>query len=138
MSGTPRAVAGIVVLPAGRTFWNNGRAKTWLNPPPAAIQPTSRTPGLVWHCAGGDPESTASPVFGSVHRYVPPTPVTSGSDAGHHTAGKGNGVGFLTGTFGVAADPESPEAASMVTPCARAASNAWRRLRRQCVLLKDF
>src|SRR2546425_12288244 len=124
MSGTPRAVAGIVVLPAGRTFWNAGRAKTWLNPPPAAIQPTSRTPGLLWHCAGGDAESTPSPVFGSVHRYVPPTPVTSGSDAGHHTAAKGNILGFLTGSFENATEPKSPEAASTVTLCACAASNA--------------
>src|SRR5437773_10752261 len=124
MSGTPRAVAGIVVLPAGKTFWNNGRVKTWLNPPPAAIQPTSRTPELLCHCEGGDTESTPSPVFGSVPRYVPPTPVTSWSEAGHHTAGKGNIAGLLTGTFVDAADPESPEAASMVTPCARAASNA--------------
>src|SRR3989442_15096971 len=124
MSGTPRAVAGICVLPAGRVSWNDGRTKTWLNPPPAAIQPTSRTPGLPWHCAGGDTESTPKPGFGSVHRYVPPTPVTSGSDAGHHTAGKGNGLGFLIGTFVVAADPKSPEAASMVTPGAVAASNA--------------
>src|SRR2546426_5558162 len=124
MSGTPRAVAGIGVLPAGRVSWNDGRAKTWLNPPPAAIQPTSRTPGLFWHCTGGDTESTPSPVVGSVHRYVPPTPVTRGSDAGHHTVGKGNGLGFLTGSFDIAADPKSPEAASMVTPCALAASNA--------------
>src|SRR2546426_11989827 len=124
MSGTPRAVAGTGVLPAGKTFWNNGRVKTWLNPPPAAIQPTSRTPELLWHCEGGDTESTPSPVFGAVHRDVPPTPVTSGSEAGHHTAGKGNSVGFLIGTFVVAADPKSPEAASIVTPCALAASNA--------------
>src|SRR5256886_14697704 len=114
----------MVVLRAGRTFWNAGRAKTWLNPPPAAIQPTSRTPGLLWHCAGGDAESTPSPVFGSVHRYVPPTPVTSGSDAGHHTAGKGNIVGVLIGTFVVAAGPESPEAPSKVSPFAPAASYA--------------
>src|SRR3989449_11103517 len=124
MSGTPRAVAGICVLPAGRVSWNDGRAKTWLNPPPAAIQPTSRTPELLWHCEGGDTESTPPPVFGSVHRYVPPTPVTSGADAGHHTIGKGNSDGFLIGTFVVAADPKSPEARSLGTPGALAASNA--------------
>src|SRR2546428_6800964 len=124
MPGRRRAFEGICGLPGGGVSGSDGRAKTWLTPPPAAIQPTSRTPGLAWHCAGGDTESTPSPVFGSVHRYVPPTPVTSGSDAGHHTAGKGNIVGFLIGTFVVAADPKSPEAASMVTPCALAASNA--------------
>jgi hypothetical protein len=70
---------------------------------------------LLWHCTGGDAESTPSPVFGFVHRYVPPTPVTNGSEAGHQTAGKGNTVGFLTGSFDNAADPKSPDAASMVT-----------------------
>src|SRR3989454_5556249 len=124
MSGTPRAVAGIGVLPAGRVSWNDGRAKTWLNPPPAAIQPTSRTPGLFWHCTGGDTESTPSPVVGSVHRYVPPTPVTRGSEAGHHTPGNGKIFGLGTGSLESSADPKSPEDPSTVMPAASASLNA--------------
>ena len=63
--------------------------------------------------------------FGSVHRYVPPTAVTSGSDAGQPT------VGFRmveppcpTGVFRMFDVPSSPVDASTVTPFACASWNA--------------
>src|SRR5205807_10170583 len=94
ISGTPR-LAPMGVLPAGSTSWNDGLVNTWLNPPPASIQPTSRPPGFAWQVAGGEALSTPSPVVAFAHSYVPPTPVTSGSDAGHSTVGKGITVGFF-------------------------------------------
>jgi len=41
MSGSPR-IELMAVLPAGRLFVKDGLLKTWLKPPPASIQPTSR------------------------------------------------------------------------------------------------
>src|SRR6516225_9802360 len=108
----------------------------WLKPPPESIQPISLTPGLAWQMAGGSAESTVVPVTGSVHRYVPPTAVTSGSEAGQLTVGKGKGDGFFTGVFGELAEPPSPELASTVTPLAAAEMNACRRFSSDCVLLK--
>src|SRR5438309_8271969 len=96
ISGTPRCVAGMDVLPAGSVPWKAGRAKTWLNPPPEPTQPISRTPGVTLQFGGGETLSTPTPVLAFVHSYVPPTPVTSGSDAGHSTLGKGINVGFFT------------------------------------------
>jgi hypothetical protein len=66
-----------------------------LNPPPLSIQPISRTPGLFWQVVGGSAESTLVPVTGSVHRYVPPTAVTRGSEAGHPTVGNGKSLAPL-------------------------------------------
>src|SRR5881392_2502984 len=65
---------------------------------------------------------------GSVHRYVPPTPVTSGSDAGHSTVGNGNVVPPLpTGVLREFAEPPSPDEPSTVTPFWAADLNAYRR-----------
>src|SRR5262249_3990720 len=88
-SGTPRVVDGMRVLPVGNVFWKSGRAKTWLNPPPESIQPISLTAGVTWQFTGGLVLSTLVPVIALVQRYVPPTPVTRGSDAGHSTVGNG-------------------------------------------------
>ena len=66
MSGTPR-IEPIAVLPGGRVFWNDGLAKTWLKPPPASIQPISRTPGLLRQLLGGETLSTPTPVDAFVH-----------------------------------------------------------------------
>src|SRR5690348_5671842 len=115
ISGTPRCAAGMAALPAGRVSWNAGLANTWLKPPPEPIQPTSRTPGCARQADGGEMLSTVSPVSAFVHSYVPPTPVTSGSDAGHCTVGKGISVGFFTGVFRMLAVPESPDEAKTVT-----------------------
>src|SRR2546421_12091409 len=92
-SGTPR-MAPIAVLPAGRLSWYPGRLNTSLNPPPENVQPTSATPGKARHLAGGSVLSTTplGALLGAVHRYVPPTPVTSGSGAGHSTVGRGMNV----------------------------------------------
>src|SRR4051794_24161552 len=98
MSGTPR-IDPIVVEPVGSVFWYDGFANTWLKPPPENVQPTSRTPGLFRHGAGGSAESTPVPVSGVVQRYVPPTPTTSGSDAGHSTDGNGITFGSFTGSL---------------------------------------
>src|SRR5207244_3212307 len=99
MSGTPRADAGIAVLPAGSgPAWELGRENTWLNPPPEKVQAASAAcaalysalphfapmPGLMYVVRGS---SVAA--VGLVQRYVPPTPVTSGSEAGHSTVGYG-------------------------------------------------
>src|SRR5215510_13293550 len=125
MSGTPRWPAGIGVLPAGSTSWKLGRAKSTLNPPPPAIQPISRCAGVTWQFVGGLTLSTVVPVGPSVQRYVPPTPVTNGSEAGHHTAGKGSSVPPLpTGDLMTPVDPSSPEEARTVTFAARASVNA--------------
>src|SRR5437879_13252955 len=125
MSGTPRCSAGIGVLPAGSTSWKLGRVKSTLYPPPPAIQPISRWAGVTWQFAGGFTLSTVVPVGASVQRYVPPTPVTSGSEAGHHTAGYGSSVPPLpTGDLRMPSEPKSPEDASTVTPAACASVNA--------------
>src|SRR4051794_34209000 len=101
MSGTPRCDAGIGVLPVGRTSWKDGRLNTWLNPPPESIQPTSALPALQRVVGGPARYVRACRSFacGSVHRYVPPTPVTSGSEAGQPTDGNGIVRGFLTGSL---------------------------------------
>src|SRR6266852_5447611 len=57
--------------------------------PGEQFRPLVASPGAV--------SSTPRPVTGSEHRYVPPTPVTSGSEAGHSTVGNGKMPGFLTG-----------------------------------------
>ena len=69
MSGTPRIVP-IAVLPAGSMPWYDGLAKTWLKPPPLAIQPTSASPGCDWQLTGGLTLSTVrvDVLVGSVHR----------------------------------------------------------------------
>src|SRR6266700_6853455 len=132
MSGTPR-VEPIAVEPAGTVFWKLGLPNTWLKPPPDAIQPFSRL-GWFWHSTGGLVLSTPKPVTAFVHRYVPPTPVTSGSDAGHPTVGNGNVFGWSTGVLELFADPPSPELASTVTPFVAAETNACRRFCRDWVL----
>src|SRR5215475_8686883 len=92
----------------------------WLNPPPASIQANSRL-DWPWHSAGGLVVSV-------------PTPVTSGSEAGHSTVGNGNVTGFFTGVFLLFAEPPSPELPSTVTPFAAAEVNACRRLSSDFVL----
>src|SRR5262245_20912722 len=76
------------------------------------------------------------PVLGLVHRYVPPTLVTSGSEVGHSTVGNGIVVGFFTGWRIMLADPPSPELPSTVTPLLAAEMSACRRFSSDCVLLK--
>src|SRR4029077_7391117 len=137
-SGTPRWVS-IAELPAGRLFWKSGREKTWLEPPPEPSQPISLTPGFDVQFAGGWTLSTLVPVVGSVQRYVPPTPVTSGSEAGHSTVG--NGIRSLFGLLPTRlclvpfAVPPSPDDPSTVTPFVDACTNAPRRFRSDFVLL---
>src|SRR5258708_4112847 len=93
MSGTPRWPGGIAVLPAGSVPWHAGGENTLLNPPPESIQPISAWPSAdgAWQLTGGRALSTVRVVVlvGSVQRYVPPTPVTSGSEAGQETVGCG-------------------------------------------------
>src|SRR5215469_423041 len=108
----------------------------WLNLPPESIQPISLTPGSPWQFAGGSVESILVPVSGFVHRYVPPTAVTSGSDAGQMTVGNGTVVGFFVGVLIALAVPSSPELARTVTPLAAAETKACRRFKSDCVLLK--
>src|SRR3954453_20580149 len=135
MSGTPRCVCGIVVLPAGSESWKAGRAKMWLKPPPESIQPISCC-CWCWQLAGGETLSSVRVVVfvASVHRYVPPTPVTSGSEAGHPTVGVGIVEPPLpTGAFLSLAEPPSPEEASTVTPFAAAALKASRRFSSDCL-----
>src|SRR3954452_17726295 len=125
MSGTPR-MSPIGVLPAGSVFWDAGLPNTWLKPPPAAIQATSAWPAVLWHLAGGGAESILrgwlAPAVGSVHRYVPPTRVTSGSDAGHSTVGSSIvEPPWPTGVFLELAEPPSPDEPRTVTPFAAAA-----------------
>jgi hypothetical protein len=58
---------------------------------------------------------------GSVHRYVPPTLVTSGSDAGQLTVGCSmNEPPGDTGVFFSSGVPSSPDDANTVTPFAYA------------------
>src|SRR5256714_8647504 len=131
-SGTPR-MAPIAVLPAGGLSWYPGRLNTSLNPPPETVQPTSATRGKAGHLAGGSVLSTTRLVvlLGSVHRYVPPTPVTSGSEAGHSTVGYGMSVPpLLTGDLRTLAVPLSPDEPRTVTPFSAADFKADRRLSR--------
>src|SRR5262245_1247109 len=128
MSGTPRWLAGIGVLPAGSVVWKSGLAKTWLKPPPVPLLPgvshtTSACPGAFWHAVGGSALSTtrADVLLGSVHSAVPPTPVTSGSEAGHPTVCPGIVEPPLpTGDLRALALPLSPDDARTVTSLAAA------------------
>src|SRR5712691_553462 len=68
---------------------------------------------------------------GSVHRYVPPTPVTSGSEAGHSTLGYGINVFGPWPTracFVAFAVPLSPDDPRTVTPLAAESLYANRML----------
>src|SRR4051794_4218527 len=145
MSGTPRWPAGIGVLPGGRTAWKAGRANTWLKPPPVATPPAGRSQTIsawpaaagAWQPAGGSTLSTVrvTVLLGSVQRLVPPTAVTSGSDAGHPTVGNGIVEPPLpTGDFLSLTEPVSPDEASTVTPFCAAEMNAWRRFCSDCEL----
>src|SRR5438034_177551 len=73
-----------------------------------------RPPPLIWFA------SATRPAHCGQLSEVPPTPVTSGSLAGHSTVGNGKGVGFLTGVFLTFALPPSPDEPSTVTPLAAA------------------
>ncbi len=87
--------------------------------------------------AGGLALSTVRPALAValVHRYVPPTPVTSGSDAGHCTVGNGiSDPPACTGVFSMLAVPLSPDDPSTVTPFCAAETNAWRRFCNDCAL----
>src|SRR5438094_5162149 len=97
-----------------------------LYPPPEATQPGSRSPGALWQFTGGLTLSTPAPVTAFVQRYVPPTVVTSGSDAGQLTLGYGMIREFFTGTFMLLVVPPSPLEANTVTFAARAFSNVVR------------
>src|SRR3954449_8722490 len=134
MSGTPRLPGGIGVLLAGRTLWYAGREKTSLKPPPVAIPRASSSHTIsawpaapaAWHAAGGETLSTtlAEVLFGSVQSAVPPTPVTSGSEAGHSTVCPSRDEPPLpTGDLRSFRVPVSPDAPRTVTPFAAAASN---------------
>jgi hypothetical protein len=59
-----------------------------------------------------------------VQRYVPPTAVTSGSEAGQITLWYGITAGFLTGSLYVFVVPPSPDDANTVTLCACASMKA--------------
>src|SRR6476620_9111727 len=73
------------------------------------------------------------PAVGFVHRYVPPTPVTSGSEAGHSTVGNGIRLPpWLTGDLRTLALPPSPDEPSTVTPFAAAFLKAYRKFWRDC------
>src|SRR5438552_2066966 len=87
-------------------------------------------PGFAWQFTGGDTLSTPMPVTALVQRYVPPTAVTSGSEAGQATLGYGIVAGFLTGSFIGFAVPLSPVEARSVMWLARAAMKAWRSCER--------
>ncbi len=85
---------------------------------------------------GGVLSTTRVEAAGSVHRYVPPTPVTSGSEAGHSTVGNGMSVPpVATGVLMMLAVPPSPDEPSTVTLFAAAETYAWRRLSSDWVLL---
>src|SRR3954454_18652671 len=139
MSGTPREPAGIGVEPAGRVPWYDGRANTLLNPPPAPFHAVSRWPALSpWQSAGPCVESTVLPVVTSVHRLVPPTPVTNGSDEGQPTSGVGSSLPPLpTGCLGEPVLPSSPELARKVIPCCVPEMKACRRFWSEALDPKD-
>src|SRR4051812_29632410 len=144
MSGMRRWSAGIGVLPAGRTLCQLGRANTSLKPPPVpmarAMLPQATSSCVVaWHTAGGLTWSATRPALRStsalVQSDVPPTAVTSGSDAGQPTVAPLSVVPPLpTGVFLSLADPESPVEATIVTPLASASLNASRRFSSDCLL----
>src|SRR5215472_4807617 len=126
-------VLAATLLPGGRVFWNAGFGNTWLKPPPASIQPTSRAPGCAGHWPDGADESTCVPVAASMQRYVPPTAVTSGSPPGHEMFGDDMSGLALAPPAGVLATlvlPKSPVEARTLTLCATADLNAPRRFSR--------
>src|SRR5215468_11444031 len=93
----PRVVP-VNELPAGSGLCHVGFAKMLLKPPPENVQATSANlpPGLntleLLHFAAMPAfaygvRAWFVVAFGSVHRYVPPTAVTSGSEAGQPTVG---------------------------------------------------
>jgi len=88
-----------------------------LKPPPEKVQATSSNAAqgpLLAHfapmpAAWNGVRGWFADAVGSVHRYVPPTPVTSGSDAGHSTAGCGISLPpAATGDFVKFVEPSSP------------------------------
>src|SRR5581483_8848917 len=108
--------------------WYDGRGKIELKPPPESIQPISSLPALAWQVDGGSVLSTVRvDVFaGSWQRYVPPTPVTSGSEPGQPTFGNWSTsapLPVMPCLFRFVL-PKSPDEASTVTPASFASSNA--------------
>src|SRR3954447_4558316 len=90
-----------------------------------------------WQAAGGSTLSATRVVVlvGSVHSAVPPTAVTSGSDAGHPTVWPGMvEPPWLTGALRSLTGPLSPEEARTVTLLVTAALNASRRFSSECEL----
>src|SRR5712692_3167633 len=100
----------------------------WLNPPPLPIQATSVWVGCPWHLKTGPAYKVRGwfvVAMGSVHRFVPPTLVTSGSLAGHQTAGLGRSEPpAATGVLIKPAEPKSPELPRTVTPFSAAEMKA--------------
>src|SRR5919197_1126025 len=93
-------------------------------PREASPHTISACPGAAWQAAGGSALSTtrADVALGSVHSAVPPTPVTSGSDAAHPTVGPGIvEPPWPTGVLRSLAVPVSPDEARTVTWLAAAA-----------------
>src|SRR5437763_17097286 len=99
-----------------------------LKPPPAKGQARSRTPGLLSHTAGGEVVSTVVPVVASMHRRVPLTAVTRGSEAGHSTLGYGISRGRLMRSFTLLLVPPCRADASTVMWLACDSTSARRRL----------
>src|SRR5437899_11624085 len=90
-------------------------------------------PGSLWHTPGGEALSTVRPVVASMHRRVPPTAVTRGSEAGHSTLGYGISRGLLVGSLRLLLVPPSPEDASTVMWLACASTSARRRFDNEAV-----
>src|SRR5260370_35694780 len=125
-----RRTESMAVLVVGGRFWESGLLKTWLKPPALKVPPTSVCVGLALHLATGPANSVRgwlALACGAVQRYVPPTPVTSGSLAGHSTVGKGMVGKILGGCFCELAVPPSPEEPNPVRPSARAAIQSCAR-----------
>src|SRR5437764_1120530 len=68
-----------------------------------------------------------------MHRRVPPTAVTRGSEAGHSTLGYGISRGLLVGSLRLLLVPPSPEDASTVMWLACASTSARRRFDNEAV-----
>jgi hypothetical protein len=95
-SGTSRVVPDGTPQPV----WNDGRANTWLTPPPDPLQPTSEP----YPAHAGLPD-----VIPALHvGVVPPTPITCGEFAGLSTDSR-----LLQSRL-----PLSPEAANQDCPIA--------------------
>src|SRR5580658_10220220 len=104
-------------------FWYDGREKTVERPPlPAAGEPNS---AVSFHTAGG----CVGLPLASRKSSSPPTPVTSGSSAGHSATRCRKYVSAKPCALNVLAPlgPASPAAASTVTPWAAAFLYALRR-----------